>query len=195
MKKSEKIIIGVTGGIASGKTTVTEMLVEMGAYRIDADKISHELLENNKSIREKVIKFLGDDIVLEKKINRRKIAEKVFSDPEKLEKLCSIMHTKIISKMKERMLGATKTRVVVDAPLLIETGINEDMDIVIVVRCDRETQIKRALKRGLSEEEVVKIISNQVSIDEKIKHADYVLENNGDLNKLNEGVREIWTKM
>ena len=188
----KKIVVGVTGGLASGKTAVTDMFIEKGAMRIDADEIGHELLENNKHLIDMVVAQFGKDVVTEGRIDRRKLAGKVFGDKHELENLCRILHPPIIDNIKERIRSAGSEVVVIDAPLLIEVGLQKIVDKVVVVTLDPATQVERAVSRGIPEKEAKNIMRSQMPLSEKLKSADYVIDNTGDMQKTKEGVEEIW---
>ncbi|MFH1305958.1 MAG: dephospho-CoA kinase [Candidatus Omnitrophota bacterium] len=191
----KRIIIGVTGGLAAGKTTVVDMFAARGARKIDADEIAHDLLDKDGEINRKVRDLFGGEILTEGKIDRRKLAEKVFFDREKLDMLCRVLHPAIIKRIKERAAMAAETVVVIDAPLLIEAGLQNYVDIVIVVAAERQRRIERATCRGISKEEAGRIIDNQMPFSEKKKFADYIINGDKDLNSVKKGVREIWEKI
>jgi dephospho-CoA kinase len=192
-----KKLIGVTGGLATGKTTVSDMFAAKGAEKIDADEIAHRLLEEDKGIQFKVVDIFGKQILLEGKIDRRKLAEEVFHDKLKLNTLCRIMHPTIIFRIKEQVERSKMERVVIDAPLLIEAGLNEYVDVVVVVTADIDAQIKRATRRGILKEEARRIIDCQMALSEKARFADYIIDNNGnkDLDEIKKGVDRIWQEM
>jgi dephospho-CoA kinase len=190
-----KKIIGVTGGLATGKTTVAEMLAAKGADKVDADKIAHELLEADEDIQFKIVNIFGKEILAEDKIDRKKLARVVFEDRNKLNTLCQIMHPTIIFRIKELVEQAKKDVVIIDAPLLIEAGLDEFVDVVVVVTAGRDTQIKRATDRGISEEDAERIMDCQMALSEKIKFADYIIDNNAKLNDIKEGVNKIWQEI
>jgi dephospho-CoA kinase len=192
-----KKLIGVTGGLATGKTTVSDMFAANGAEKIDADEIAHRLLEEDKNIQFKVVDIFGKKILSEGRIDRRKLGEEVFCDKLKLNTLCRIMHPTIIFRIKERAEKSRMKRVVIDAPLLIEAGLNEYVDVVVVVTADIDTQIKRATCRGIPKEEARRIIDCQMALPEKAKFADYIIDNsdNKDLNEIKKGVNKIWQEM
>ncbi|MFQ5953153.1 MAG: dephospho-CoA kinase [Candidatus Omnitrophota bacterium] len=190
-----KKVIGVTGGLATGKTTVVDMFVAKGAVKIDADVVSHRLLLEDEDIKRKVTKVFGDDIVVNGEIDRRKLAEKVFFDKEGLEYLDRILHPAIIGRIKEEIKRNKDKVVVLDAPLLVETDLQDIVDIVVVVFCDHETQIKRAADRGISEHEAKSIIAMQMPMTEKVKFADFTIDNsNEEMKAAKEGVDKIWQK-
>jgi dephospho-CoA kinase len=188
-------IIGVTGGLATGKTTVTDLFVELGALRIDADAISHDILEGVGEVKKRIIGLFGDEILSGGTIDRRKLARAVFSDEGQLKKLSAIMHPAIVKSIRKKIAEAAGRVVVVDAPLLIECGLCDEVDIVIVVTAGYDTQIKRAIARGIKEEEAKNIIKNQMAFSEKAEFADHIIDNDGERGKIKEGVERIWQKI
>jgi len=193
MKK--KIIIGVTGNLASGKTAVADMFKELGAVKIDADEIAHELLSKDEGIKKEVLNAFGEEILSDGEIDRRKLAEIVFCNKEKLTRLCSIMHPAIIQVIKEETEKSRGEIIVLDAPLLLEAGLADYVDVVVVVTAGYRTQMDRAIARGIEEEEAKNIINNQMPVDEKIRFADHVIDNDFDLGTTKEGVKELWQKV
>ena len=191
----KRIIIGITGALATGKTSAADTFVAKGAIRIDADEIAHKLLLQDDDIKENVIAYFGEGVLADGEIDRRKLACVVFSDKAKLDKLSSLMHPAIIRRIKEEASRYPDKVVVLDAPLLIEAGLADYVDVVVVVACSEETQITRAIDRGISREEAQNIIKNQMPLSEKIKLADYVIDNDGKKDKMKEGVEKIWQKI
>jgi dephospho-CoA kinase len=191
---AKRTIIGVTGGLATGKSTVADMFVAKGAVKIDADAIAHELLLNDAGIIKTVIAAFGDDIVAAGKIDRRKLAARVFSDKDGLARLSRIMHPAIIRRMNETLLGIKEGTVVIDAPLLIEAGLTGMVDVVVVVTAARATQIKRATERGISKDEAEAIIASQMPLSEKEKLADHIIDSDKEIDTTKKGVDGIWKK-
>jgi dephospho-CoA kinase len=190
------LIIGITGGLATGKTLVADMFGERGAVKIDADDISHRVMDEDPAVKRELVDIFGEEILSGDNIDRRKMAKKVFCNKEELDKLCSVLHPAIIRRIKEEIKENKDKVVVLDAPLLIETGLHEMMDIVIVVFASYENQIKRAADRGISEKEAECIIAMQMPLAEKVKIADFIIDNDSDdIEKTKEGVEEIWQKM
>ncbi len=187
-----KFLIGVTGGFSSGKSTVSDLLALKGAYKIDADKISHEILINDSFVQDKLVSIFGKDILSSGKIDRRKLGNMVFNDTKALNLLCKIIHPMILEKIKLEVLKADESIIVIDAPLLIESGLHKNVDYIVVVSTEKELQVKRAKNRGYDKNTVEKIISNQFSMSEKIKKADFVLKNDKNIDKLKEGVDKLW---
>lgn len=194
MDNKRRKVIGVTGGLATGKTTVSEMFVEKGAHRIDADAIGHKILKENLPVKNEIIDVFGPSILTDDEIDRRKLAEKVFFSRENLDTLCRIMHPVIIKEIKNAVEKSSSNVIVIDAPLLIEVGLHEYVDIVVVVTADYNSQLERAAGRGITEKEARNIIEKQMPLSEKLKFADYIIDNKNDLEMTKKGVEELWKK-
>ena len=190
-----KTIIGVTGGLASGKTAATDLFVDKGAKKIDADQIAHDILQNDEDVKNKIITCFGENVLSDGFVDRRKLAERVFFDKEKLDELCAIIHPEIIRTIKDEIELIEEGVIVIDAPLLLESGLGEYVDITVVVSSGYEIQVERAINRGISEEEAINIIDNQMPLSEKIKCADYIIDNDGNFDTLKEGVEKIWQRI
>ena len=193
------MVIGLTGGIATGKSTVARILASLGAYVINADKIGHNILDKNKDAYNAVINEFGESIVKENgKINRKKLGKIVFSDKNKLKKLENITHPYIIKEIEKETKEKVKEykHLVLDVPLLFETGLENIVDVSWVVVCSYEKQIERITKRdGLSKKEAKKRIETQMETKKKIKLADFVIYNNGTKEVLNNKVIKKWKKI
>ena len=186
------MIIGLTGGIASGKSTVSKYLVEKGFKVYDADKIAKDISEK-KSVQEEIILTFGNKI-LDKNgnIDRKKLKEIVFENKEKLEKLNGIIHPKVINFYKELKEKKTDKVIIFDVPLLFESGIDKFCDKILVVISDYEIQLNRIIERDkINRELAEKIIKSQLSNEERIKKADVVIENNSSLEDLFEKVERF----
>lgn len=179
------MIIGLTGGIASGKTTVSNFFKEKGFLVFDADKIAKDISEQ-KEVTEEIILHFGKEILDENlKIDRKKLKNIIFKDKKKLETLNKIIHPKVYSFYKDIKKNKKLKKVVFDVPLLFESGIDKLCDRVLLVVANREIKIDRIMKRdNISQELAEKIIDSQMSDEEKIKKADIVIENNEDIEKL-----------
>jgi dephospho-CoA kinase len=180
------IVLGLTGGIASGKSTVSQMLKEKGFPIIDADMISREILKIGEVAFNRVIESFGIQILNpEGEIDRKRLREIVFNDNEKLKTLNEITHPEILKRINEKIkIYDTKgyRLCVVDAALLIETGFYKNVDFVLLVYCDRETQLNRLMNRdGLTYEQAIRMINSQMDFEEKKKYADYIIDNSKDL--------------
>ncbi|MFW6035863.1 MAG: dephospho-CoA kinase [Halothermotrichaceae bacterium] len=187
------MIIGLTGGIASGKTTVSNLLKKLGAVIIDADKIAHQVLET-KTAREKVISYFGSAIIDNNQINRKKLGKIVFNNSEEKKKLEEITHPMIIDiiKMKIKQYSKKNDIIVVDAPLLLETNLDKIVDSVWVVYVNKKTQLKRLMNRdNINLYKAKKRINSQMPLAKKRKLADIVIDNNGSKKELEQKVKKI----
>lgn len=193
------MIIGLTGGIATGKSTAAEYLKKKGAKIIDADQISHKITQKGEKGWKRVIDEFGKDILKEDgEFDREKLGEIVFSNTAKRKKLEALLHPLIIYEMKEEAHEYLESGqiVVFMAPLLYETGLNRFCDQVWVISASKEAQIKRLEKRNnLDQDDALKRIDSQLSIEEKKKKADVVIENNSTIKKLREKLDIQWSKV
>lgn len=193
---SEKkhVVIGITGGIGSGKTTVTEYLSKRGFPVVDADGISRNLMDEEDTAFEVVGAFGKGILDSHGNIDRKKLREMVFCDKRLLERLNSIFHPKIRARIEKDMADLKKEGndiIFLDAPLLIENNLDRMVDEVWIVSCSKETQIKRVMKRDDSKRtEIEQIIKRQMPLEEKLKHADIVFENEGCIADLGEKIED-----
>ena len=176
--------IGLTGGIGCGKSTVTNAFKEKGIVIIDADKIAREVVKPNSLALNEIAQVFGDGVIqIDGSLNRAMLKEHVFSDSEKLKQLEAILHPKIKRAIQQAMRDseafvATSPYVIVDIPLLIEKNYNALFDEIVVVDCLPEQQIERVLQRDTMSLDIVKsIIAKQIKREERLKHADVVLDN------------------
>jgi dephospho-CoA kinase len=186
------MILGLTGGIASGKSTASEILKRLGAYIVDADKISHEVA-NSVEVVEKVRKTFGEEVVLEGRLNRIKLREIIFEDNRKRDLLNNIMHPIIIEKIQEEIeLNKKEELIVLDVPLLFEVKLEKLCDKTLVIWIEKGLQIERVIKRDKTTKEIAeKILESQMKLSEKIKRSDYNIENNGTKFDLEEKLKEL----
>jgi len=197
------MLIGLTGGIASGKSLVAAELKRLGAYLIDADEIAREVVKPGLPAYQDIVKEFGEGTLNpDKTINRKVLGEIVFSNQELRKTLEKITHPRIldaIEKETQTIQGNDpKALIVVDAALLIEVGLNKKMDKVVVVYADEKTQLKRLIKRsGLTMVEAKKRIASQMPLSEKIKCADFVIENLEEKSKeeIKDEVKRIFEEM
>ena len=189
---------GLTGGIASGKSTVAEMLRDLGAHIIDADKIGHEMLLSTSPAYPELVAAFGRAILDSAgRIDRKKLGPLVFSDPAKLRQLNRIVHPRIIERISQ--LAAQhcsqnqRAVVVVDAALIYETGIPGRFAKTIVAWCRPEQQIERLIaKTGLSREEAERRITSQMPTEEKRRRADFVVDCSGSLEETRRQVEDLY---
>lgn len=195
------LLIGLTGGIGSGKSTVAEIFKGEGGYVLDADLICRQLVEPGKPALKEIQEYFGKNIIQKDgRLNRSKLSRIVFNEPSKKTILENILHPKVFEEERIRYEVLKKKEgpvlVFVDAALLIESGNFRNMDKNIVVSCSIEEITRRLLKRdALTKEEILLRINNQAPLDEKIKFADYVIDNDGDIQNLKTQAHEIYTKL
>ena len=194
-------IVGLTGGIASGKSKAATIFQKRGARVIDADKISREVMLPQTECWHKVTAVFGKEILREDlTINREKLGSIVFSDQQKLLHLNSLVHPAIMHQIEGLLARIEKedsaALVIIDAALLVETGIYTRCEKLIVVCAEEETQLKRLLERdGLSPEAAQKRIDAQLPLAEKVKIADYLITNDGSLEALHEEVMRVFQSL
>ena len=197
------LIVGLTGGIVSGKSTVALMFKDLGAKIVDADKLGHSVILPHKPAWEKIVKIFGKDILQnDLTIDREKLGKIVFANQSLLKKLNDITHpeiTKIIKKEIDSLKNKTykqKKILIIDAALIYEAKIDRLMDKIIVVYIDEDEQIKRLIKRNnLSKDEALQRIKSQMPMKEKVKMADYVIDNSNSLDKTKKQVEKIWKNL
>ena len=193
------MILGITGSIGSGKTTAARIFSKYHYNGIDADEIGHSLM-NNKKLKNKLIKNFGNEILSRNKsIDRKKLGNIVFSDNKKLKKLNSIIHPLIINEIKSQIKKIQKkywddSKIIIDAPLLIETNLKNYVDKVIVVKADKNKIIMR-LNKKFPREKIERILKAQMPLENKLKYADFVIENNGGKKELEKQVVRIIQKL
>ena len=193
-------VIGLTGGIGSGKSTVSQYLAELGGVIIDADKIGHEAYQPNTETWRELIKMFGDRILTaDNTIDRKKLGDLVFRNPEELARLNSIIHPQITKMVKKRIADYRRKDVkviILDAPVLFEADAKSLVDEVWVVVSKEANVIKRAMGRtGLPEEQIRARIRSQMSNEERIKRAQVVIHNDGTVAELREKVKELWGRL
>jgi len=188
-------IIGITGSIGSGKTSVAKLFSRHRYSRIDADEISHEILKSNKNVKKILMKNFGSEILgKNNEIGRKKLGDIVFSSDKKLKKLNLVMHLIIIQEIKNKIKKirqecGSKAKIIIDAPLLLETSAKNLVDRVIVVKCSKKNILR--INKKFSKHQIEKILNAQMPLNEKLKYADFVIDNSKDLNHLKKQVEKI----
>lgn len=193
------LLIGLTGGIASGKTAVSDMFVKLGAHLIDADVLARDIVKPGKIAWKEIVNAFGETILDEKKeVNREKLGKIIFNNTDKRKQLEAITHPRIIEE-ENRKVGELRKKfksgmIILDAALLIEAGHQNRVDKLIVVYADRETQTKRLMARdNLNYAGSQKRLDSQMPLDEKVKLADYVIDNTRSLNETKIQVSKIYS--
>ncbi|MCM1990703.1 dephospho-CoA kinase [Oceanirhabdus seepicola] len=188
--------IGLTGGIGSGKSTISNFLKEIGIKVVDADKISREVLGIYPEINERIRNEFGENVfVQDGNLNRKMLGNIIFQNTEKKKSFENIIIPYIIKEIRERIDALEKNRekiIVLDAPTLMEQKLNEEMDYNITVWVDRETQIERVMGRDKSSiEEVISRIDSQMSLDKKKELSDFIIDNRGAVQDTLQQVKKV----
>jgi len=192
------IIVGLTGSVGTGKSTVTNFFRELGAYIIDWDELAREVTRPHLRAWKEIVEYFGKDFLNEDlTINRQKLAEIVFSDREKVSKLNQIVHPEVF-KEDERITNEIKSLdpdalIIKDIPLLFELTRPIFVDKTIVVSASEQTQLRRLEEKGMSREDARSRIKSQLPLEEKIKSADFIINNDGPLEETKKQVEEIYS--
>ncbi|MEX1012871.1 MAG: dephospho-CoA kinase [Waddliaceae bacterium] len=191
--------VAVTGGLASGKTTVCRILKDLGAYVVSTDLIVHHLLTSDSDVRKKVIDLLGPEIMVDKQIDRSRISRLVFNHPRKLRELEEILHPivlKEINKEFEKAKEASAPLFVVEIPLLYEVGWEELFDYTITVTASDENSWERFRKEsGYERDEFDNRMRRQLSPALKAKKSDVIVKNDGSIEELNNQVKKTYQQL
>jgi dephospho-CoA kinase len=192
------IIVGLTGGIATGKSSIAAMFAKRGAYILDFDELAHLVVEPDRPAWKDIVDFFGSSILKEDRtLDRPKLGKIVFSDAEKRKTLQQFIYPRISEEYLRRVQEIAEEDadpiVLADVPLLIEQHMQPMFAKIILVYATREQQIKRLTERdGLALEDALKRLAAQMPIDDKLKYADYVIRNTGSLQESEAQVEEIW---
>lgn len=191
------MIVGITGSLATGKTTVSRFLQKyLAGYLIDADEITHSLLNKGEVCYEAVVKeFCSGILDSSGSIDRERLAKKVFQNKQEIDKLNNIVHPFVLNKIRELIEDKGRSGssiIIIDAPLLIESGFNKECDIVIVLISSLLDQLDRAAKSlGMCAKDALARIRLQMPLAEKVKYADIIIDNSKELKELEEECRKI----
>ena len=196
-QKRSKIILGVTGSLACGKSTVARMFKAHDGELIDADRLAHESMFRGGVVYKKIVNFFGNGILKNGGIiDRQKLAGIVFIHNSALKKLNSIIHPVVIKEIYRRIRDSKKPLVILDAPLIIETGLRKMVDKLVVVSVRRDQQFSRAKKiSALSNEQIDLRIKSQIPLRRKVRLADFIIDNSGAISKTRKQVSEIRRKL
>jgi dephospho-CoA kinase len=199
--KEDGLLLGVTGGIASGKTTVARMLEKLGAPVIDFDVLSRVVVEPGKPAWKEIVTYFGEQILQEDKtLNRKALSEMVFRDSEKRRKLESFTHPRIHEEFARRVKQITKAdpEAIIQGvvPLLIEANLQSLFHKLMLVYIPEELQIRRLMEREpISRETALQILKSQLPIEEKKRYADYIVDNSGSPEETRRQVEEVWLQL
>ena len=199
-KPCKKPIIGIIGAIASGKTTAAKEFVKLGCGLVDADKIAHEVLDEPK-IKEKLIAVFGTSVLdRADKVDHKKLADIVFTDPAKLKQLTDMVHPLVLKRSEQLIDRYNHTEhvqaIVLDMPLLVEIGWDKRCDTLIFIDCKEPLRASRAEKKAGFDKNQLKIRENfQISLDKKAGIADNTIENSSDLSSLTVQITNIFSNI
>jgi len=192
------IIVGLTGGVGTGKSTVAGFFTELGAHVVDFDELAREVTRPHSRAWEKIVEFFGRDVLNEDlTINRQRLADMVFCDHDKLARLNEIVHPGVFEQ-DERITAEIRERdsdalVIKDIPLFYEVPRRISVDSVIVVSVGEQTQLRRLAAKGMSLEDASRRIKAQLPIDYKSRRADFVIDNDGSLEETRRQVRAVYS--
>ncbi len=198
------MIIGITGGIASGKTEVAKVFQKKGAKVISGDEIGKEVVEKNQVVLRKLVNTFGKGILNTKgRLNRRKLGEVAFSNEKNKEKLNEIVHPELLRELKLRIKKFRKARksrnrkqlLVIDAALIVEWKLYTELDKLILVTSTRKKRLERLRYLGLSKKIALDRIKRQVTDSRRRRYADFVISNNGSLKQLKDKTQALWHKL
>jgi dephospho-CoA kinase len=190
--------VGLTGGLACGKSFVGRALAELGCHIIEADKLGHEVMAPGGEAYDGIVREFGPTVLdSEGRVSRRKLSGMVWNDPERLAKLNRLVHPPVQKREEDWMAEIARRDpmaiAVVEAAILVETGRYKSFDRLIVVTCDAEQQMERALERGsYNREEILARLSRQLPLKEKLRVADYVIDTSGAKEATLEQVRKVY---
>ena len=192
------LLVGLTGGLGSGKSTVSGMLAERGAVVLDADAFARDAVGSGTAGFDRVVARFGPGIVgADGELDRAKLASIVFNDEPALRDLEAIVHPEVRRMVEEGVSAnaGTDRVVVLVNPLLIEMGTHRDCDVVVVVSASPQAQLERVVARGMARGDAAARMANQLPMDERARHADVLLDNDGDLAQLERQVDRLWADL
>ena len=194
------VVIGGTGGVGTGKSTVAKMFKELGAAVLDADVMAHQLMEPKQLCWRRIVERFGEGVLNEDQtINRRRLAEIVFHDSEQRKQLEAIIHPLVLRQMKQRLHRLRRSRripaVVLDVPLLVEADAQGMVDTLVVVTAPRDIQRERLTRRYGETQEGEARIASQMELSAKVALADAVVETDGTLDATRTQVKRIWEQL
>jgi dephospho-CoA kinase len=189
--------VGLTGGIASGKSTILRMLAWLGCVTVDADAIVARLYRRGEAGHEAIVRTYGKDVLRpDGEIDRKKLAARAFANADEAKKLNALIHPIVVAEearlMREADERGEDAIYVVEATLLLEAGGRQRYDRIVVVDVEPAVQVARAIGRGMTPDDVASRIAHQMPRDERLRHADYVIDNSGDERAALEEVRRVY---
>ena len=194
------IVVGVTGGLGTGKSTVARIFQQLGAVVLDADRIAHEVMRPKQLAWRRIVTTFGEQVLNDDQtINRALLARRVFREPAARVQLETIVHPQVIRHIRARLRQLSRNRrvrvVVLDVPLLAETGMHTMVDAVVVVSAPREVARERLIARGLNPEEAQRRIAAQWDLAAKVALADHVVDNADGMEHTRRQVKQLWNQL
>lgn len=189
----DRLIIGLTGTFGAGKSTVGEIFEQLGAARFDTDQIAHRALHPNSSVYEEIKNRFP--MALDEQgsgFDRKKLAETVFNNPSEKEALEALIHPYVFEELDHKIQRTSKNIIVIEVPLLFESGYDRQCHKTVAVDASPEVIKKRLLKKGFSKEEIKQRQQAQLSASEKIKKANVIIHNDGEIQKTHQEVKKVW---
>ncbi len=189
------MLVGLTGGIGSGKTTVAKMFVDLGVPVFIADVEAKKLMRSSKVIKRKLMQLFGEDTYIDGMLNKPLIASKIFNDKEMLQKMNAIIHPKVGKRFKKWALKQNAPYIISEVAIIFENNTQKNYDCIITVIASEEERMKRIIKRDSTSEKKIKaIMNNQWDDTDKIKHSDYVIYNTS-LEETHKQVQKLHEKL
>ncbi len=201
MKYSRPLVVGLTGGMGCGQTTVAKLFEKWGARVLNADRVAKQVVDEDEEVKRELEKAFGKKIFYRnRRLNRKLLARIVFEDEAKTRRLNRIIHPRMVSRIIEKIEQARETGrypiIAIDAALLYELNLEHMFDTMIVVSSKMQNRIRRIQERDrLSEREIIHRIQRQLPIEDKMRWADFVIENNGTLQELERTARAVYNKL
>lgn len=196
-ERTRPVLIGLTGNIGTGKSTVARILAELGAEVIDADRVAHQVMRSGTPVHSAIVEAFGPQVLApDGEIDRRRLGALVFADPQALARLEQIVHPATIAAIEQRIAASPAPAVVVEAIKLIESGMADAYDSLWVTVCKPEQQLQRIMAaRNLSEDEALLRIRAQPPQEEKVARADVVIDNSGSIEQTRSQVQKAWEQL
>ncbi len=192
----KKLVVGLTGGFGTGKSTVAGLFRELGACVVDADLLAHEALASDSEVAGKILKLVPDAAVKgAQELDRKKIARAVFEDAAKRKKLETIVHPYVFERMEEEIKNAEEKVVVLEVPLLFETGFDKRCDKTVTVTAPGQIAQERLKQKGFSAKEIEERQKAQMPLEQKRAKSSWAVDNAGSLENTRSEVKKIWSEI
>ncbi|MBI4549617.1 MAG: dephospho-CoA kinase [Candidatus Omnitrophica bacterium] len=190
------LLVGLTGGFASGKSTAARMFRKLGACVLDSDRIVREALQTGTATHRRIVRAFGPAVLRrDRALDRAKLAAVVFRDARARKRLEKIVHPFVLAQIRRRARESKRPVVVAEVPLLFEVGFDRHVDVSVVVKASRRRQLALAARRGTKKPDAERRIRAQWPLAGKLKRADFIIDNDGPLRKTEAEVKRVWTKI